>query len=581
MTDYNREEHYLISQIAHKALLTPAEFPDLVKRVEDEVGPLDVVDVPEWPGVHYAPLALVMGGGDGMWWEGKSWTGNQFAVPARPYSLERKAATKIAREMAGDRSAPNRLAYQWGCDVYDPDKHIIIRYWCEENDVSVVDFWRKFYPSIEEQAPVIKVTNPRIREEKEIGSYSPTRRAIAAENQRSLDDFLETSNQFSYNLNQSVTWQRSMDDSRWEARRQAAPQSSTWADHRSFINRTIGDGAWTEIDRDPINGYAFGPFMELWDDGTLHVWVYKRALKHLESEPLIINGVTIQLTAEVGRHVWRMVGQVPSHEMAAILNRDEPTETVGSDAILPMTTATVTIWKDRDPFFHAKSLLPASFHRISGSTLVLHKRSKGNQIRVWGDPVLAEGLVLNGQLITGLKPFRGGWRGPVSEAAWQRIFNTEVAEEFIPDPVVESTDITDDLKVYSPSAVKKQLTATLGKAPRFFGRSASDSAIVALSREGMSRFLVINSTDRDQYVLDRGDRNYDCENFAEQLRCSLQTKYGVNGIGVVWGDGHAWNFFVVDGGKDPGIVMVEPQSDEIVTDLKDLYSVDLRCEVIL
>ena len=50
------------------------------------------------------------------------------------------------------------------------------------------------------------------------------------------------------------------------------------------------------------------------------------------------------------------------------------------------------------------------------------------------------------------------------------------------------------------------------------------------------------------YVLDKGNRNYDCENFAEKLRCDLQNKHGINGVGIIWGDGHAWNFFVINGG---------------------------------
>ena len=63
-----------------------------------------------------------------------------------------------------------------------------------------------------------------------------------------------------------MSWVRSLDGTRWEARRQYDPQRARWANHRSWINRTLGRGAWTEADRSE-EGYAFGPFMELWDDG--------------------------------------------------------------------------------------------------------------------------------------------------------------------------------------------------------------------------------------------------------------------------------------------------------------------------
>ena len=137
----------------------------------------------------------------------------------------------------------------------------------------------------------------------------PTRRAVIKSDMAVLDSFGAGAKKFTYNLDQQVTWRKSLDGSRWEARRQDAPQSGTWMSNRSYIVRGIREGAWTEEDRDPVEGYPFGPFMELWPDGTLHVWVAKRALEYLENSPMTINGIKIQLKPEAGVHVWRMIGQ--------------------------------------------------------------------------------------------------------------------------------------------------------------------------------------------------------------------------------------------------------------------------------
>ena len=135
--------------------------------------------------------------------------------------------------------------------------------------------------------------------------------------------------------------------------------------------------------------------------------------------------------------------------------------------------------------------------------------------------------------------------------------------------------------MYSPGAVVQALQKALKRGVSLFGRSASDSAVVALTRQGLERFLLDDLSDRDQYVTDAGGRNYDCENFAERLRVNLAAEHGVNGCMVVWGDGHAFNAFAVAGDNGPEIVLVEPQSDETVTELTGAYSVERRAEVLL
>ena len=97
----------------------------------------------------------------------------------------------------------------------------------------------------------------------------------------------------------------------------------------------------------------------------------------------------------------------------------------------------------------------------------------------------------------------------------------------------------------------------------------------------MEAFLRGNKTNRNKYVNDAGGRNYDCDNFSEQLRVDLQREYGINGVGIIWGDVHAWNFFVIATDNGIEIKMIEPQSDMHVTDLIGKYGVQKRCAVLL
>ena len=86
----------------------------------------------------------------------------------------------------------HRIAYAWQVEEFDPKKHAVIRYWCRDNGVDIVDFWRGFYPGYhpdrrdefgnpdppETPLQVIETTNPEIHAEMEKGSYSPTRRCV-------------------------------------------------------------------------------------------------------------------------------------------------------------------------------------------------------------------------------------------------------------------------------------------------------------------------------------------------------------------------------------------------------------------
>ena len=135
---------------------------------------------------------------------------------------------------------------------------------------------------------------------------------------------------------------------------------------------------------------------------------------------------------------------------------------------------------------------------------------------------------------------------------------------------------------YSHEAVEEALFRVLGRQPDIFGGSFSDSRIVPVeSVSALLQFLASDPTSGHVYVDDGGDRNYDCDNFADSLRVALNARAGLNSCGIVWGDSHAWNFFVVRGDNGPAIIFVEPQRDVFVDELVGAYSVERRCAIYL
>ena len=613
---YDEDKHILLRDQAHKAKLTPEEYPAFEAALITEGIAVMTVECPAWPPVEKSKLMLVMGGDDP--WEGEFWAGNQPAIEASDY-LARREAAKTARAMAGPRLAPKRLAYQWQAPEYDPAKHILMRQWLADNEVSIVDFLRKHAPQAAEElgrGVLIDVANPHAEAEAAAGSYSPTRRALAVEDLPILERYADTSKKFSYEAEQPVSWVRSLDDTRWEARRQHEPQRACWQNHRSWVNRTIGDGAWTEADRGP-EGHAFGPFMELWDDGAVYLWCYKRALDFLSENELSINGVNVFFSPEkVGPgSVCRMAGHAAAEDMEAILAgaAGEASAAAAAPGAVSDVDCTFVESSTNKAFWKASpgSYLPGAFHRATGSPLVVKKLADGAEVRCWGDASLRNGFVLNGIALSGFEPWKSGFRMRAAQAADAILGlerapieddETPVAAFPAPQPPAAPTDIAEGAKAYSPRAVAAALQKALRTGVSLFGRSASDSAVVALTREGLERFLLDDLSDRDRYVADTGGRNYDCENFAERLRVNLAAKHGVNGCMVVWGDGHAFNAFAVvseaaegtseaaegkreaaEGTRDDGpeIVLVEPQTDEVVTELTGMYSVERRAEVLL
>ena len=558
--EYDDRKHVLLELVRHKYRLDQEEYENLVERAPGVVH----VEIPEWPPVEYPPLQI--GGGNPF--DGMYLTGTTLAVEI----VHDNYVHDLARGMVHDYLEQKRVAYQWQVTEFDEKKHVVIRSWLAENEISIVDFYRQYLPQAEEKLgrdPIIEVTNPKVMEERERGGgYSPTTRAVHLEDLDLLAGFAGVADRFTYDVNQAVSWIRSLDGTRWEARKQYAPQNSRW-DHRSFIQRAIGDGAWSEADRD-IEGNAHAPWMELWDDGTFHVWVLKRAIDRGISF-LRVNGVDIPLRADGGVHVWRMTGQVPLAELPTVLGEKS---VVGVSRLIVVNVET---WDKRGVFLSTKNVPEELYREKERPPLVIRRFEDAAEVRVWGDMSLSHGITLNEVILDKMVAWNGGWKCRISNDDLNVILTgtKRAMEDNSQSRVVE------DAKAYSSSAVIAELQKVLGTKIRLFGQTFSDSAMVALTEQGMRLYLKENDTDRDKYIADQGNRNYDCENFSEQLRCGLQRKYGVNGIGIIWGDGHAWNFFVINDGEKPEIIMIEPQTDKVVTSLSGMYSIQRRCEILL
>ena len=233
----------------------------------------------------------------------------------------------------------------------------------------------------------------------------------------------------------------------------------------------------------------------------------------------------------------------------------------------------------KPPLYRAITPLPGVFHRKWGSSLVMREP---NLVRFFGDPEIARrGLIVNGYAIHSIVPRDDGWQGILPLDA--RISDVPYQEPAISQlAVLES--VTDGSKAYSGRSAAQAIQDTLGKRIRLFGNAVSDRAIVALTWDGLDHFLAQDTSDRLDYILDEGGRNYDCENFAETLRSNLSRRYGINGCAIIWGDSHAWNaFLIVSDGEKPHVVMVEPQSDQcvLVKELIDTYAIERRAEVML
>ena len=117
---------------------------------------------------------------------------------------------------------------------------------------------------------------------------------------------------------------------------------------------------------------------------------------------------------------------------------------------------------------------------------------------------------------------------------------------------------------------------------QFFGNSSSDAHIFALSRVDLDKLLKQDRVDNLKYTSNTDKvSGFDCENFAETLRVNTAKIHNINSCGVIWGDGHAFNLFVVSGKSGPEIVVIEPQTDRVVQNLTGSHSIEKRCHILL
>ena len=504
MIKFDESKHDLVGWLLHKGLLPPNRLPELMGLVQAAGIKTFDVQIPEYPPVEYPPLAIMMGSNNGNPFSGKFFTGVQ---PAVDLFEDGSKVRVMARKMRGSTMSEEAISYQFQLPIFNPQTHVRIRKWIYDRRLSIVDFWRSYYPKIENQLSefsVIDVVNPDVEDVDENDTqFYPTTRVLTLSKYHILKDFADQYPPLEFNLTQEVSWIRSLDGKRWEARRQYAPQNKTWTGKNCFITRTVGGGQHTDVDKDPKTGYDWGPFMILKDDGKLVVWVTKFAVDLIHRSGLIINGVHVALEKKSGLYICRMVGHVNASEADRILKKK--------------IEAALMVIQDKEEESHIT-------------------QPKKNVIRP-----------------------------------------TEESSEEAP----LSISVTAGVKVYSPAEVLAKLEVAFGRKIDLFGSQTSDKKIVALTSKGLEAFLRGNKANRNKYVNDAGGRNYDCDNFSEQLRVDLQREYGINGVGVVWGDVHAWNFFVIATDRGLQIMMVEPQSDIHVTDLIGKYSVKKRCAILL
>ena len=194
METYDRDRHILLRDVAHQRCIhQEREFTDYVKRVKKAGFDVMTVQCPDWPPVKRTPLPIIVfsiGGSGGSSMGGPTadmtWDGEQLVVrcdrtDSRTYDdyVTERTLRDITKEMAPSRfEPPQRVAYAWQVAEFDPDEHVVIRYWCREHNVDIVDFWCEFYPQHEDELTVVETTNPELLAEQARGSYSPTRRCM-------------------------------------------------------------------------------------------------------------------------------------------------------------------------------------------------------------------------------------------------------------------------------------------------------------------------------------------------------------------------------------------------------------------
>ncbi len=150
-----------------------------------------------------------------------------------------------------------------------------------------------------------------------------------------------------------------------------------------------------------------------------------------------------------------------------------------------------------------------------------------------------------------------------------------------PMPSPEPAPDVDGVREISPDEAVAAIEVALGREFRLFGGQTADRRILAMRRDALTEWLAKDPTSRAVYVHEKRGRNYDCDDFAMELKAALARTAGLNGCAIVWGDGHAWCAFLIHDAGGVQAVMVEPQTDAMVDACSGAYAVKRRCEVYL
>ena len=146
--------------------------------------------------------------------------------------------------------------------------------------------------------------------------------------------------------------------------------------------------------------------------------------------------------------------------------------------------------------------------------------------------------------------------------------------EFVAHDMKEYTQETVNAAFYSEVCKKFNCWETIqlrnGEKGQSYPLRLPDAKYFVPSREMLDRILKETKVDEVEWVKDKED----CEDIARLFvqRCN---DIGINSVGRVcaWSGGHAFCVAIVQDGTSVDFVFLEPQTDEIITDMSDMYDI--------
>ena len=162
--------------------------------------------------------------------------------------------------------------------------------------------------------------------------------------------------------------------------------------------------------------------------------------------------------------------------------------------------------------------------------------------------------------------------------------DTAADDSTAPDFSELQAAVADDIKEYSQSVVNTAFYSEVckkfncwetvqlrdGEKGQSYPLRLPDAKYYVPSRDMLDRILKDTKVDEVEWVKDKED----CEDIARLFvqRCN---DIGINSVGRVcaWSGGHAFCVAIVQDGTSVDFVFLEPQTDEIITDMKDMYDI--------